>query len=69
MSILETEKRKEERGKLGCILIDRLIKKFGRYLCVSQHCIVSDQTNSHLRCDTSLSASTLASSLSSWKSF
>ena len=31
MSILETEKRKEERGKLGCILIDRLIKKFGRY--------------------------------------
>lgn len=29
-SILKTEKTKEERGKLGCILIDRLIKKFGR---------------------------------------
>lgn len=29
VSILESEKRKEERGKLGCILIDRLIKKFG----------------------------------------
>jgi len=27
-SILETEKTKEEKGKLGCILIDRLIKKF-----------------------------------------
>ena len=32
MSLLETEKRKEERGKLGCILIDRLIKKFGRFV-------------------------------------
>lgn len=29
VSLLEAEKRKEERGKLGCILIDRLIKKFG----------------------------------------
>jgi hypothetical protein len=30
-TILQQEKKKEERGKLGCILIDRLIKKFGRY--------------------------------------
>lgn len=28
-SILNTEKTKEERGKLGCVLIDRLMKKFG----------------------------------------